>query len=57
MSGTDYASRVPHYTFSTLAEQETELAANPLLRRMIASRRKSGDPHRRSTTTSTRRTH
>ena len=48
MSGTDYASRVPHYTFSdTLAEQEAELAANPLLRRMIASRKaKSGDPHR-----------
>ena len=48
MSGTDYASRVPHYTFSdTLAEQEAELEANPLLRRMIASRKaKSGDPHR-----------
>ena len=48
MSGPDYTSSVPHYTFAeTLAEQEAELRDNPLLRRMIASREaKSGDPHR-----------
>lgn len=44
----DYTSRVPHYTFSTtLAEQEAELAANPLLQRLHAARRGyASDPHR-----------
>ena len=48
MSGPDYASLVPRYTFAeTLAEQESQLAENPLLRRMIASRKaKKSDPHR-----------
>ena len=48
MSNPDQPSRVPRYTFSdTPAEQEAELEANPLLRRMVASRKaKSGDPHR-----------
>ena len=48
MSSPGRTSLVPHYTFSdTLAEQEAELRANPLLRRMIASRKaKSDDPHR-----------
>ena len=48
MSGPDYTSLVPHYTFAeTLAEQETQLADNPLLQRMIASRKaKESDPHR-----------
>ena len=40
MSGPDYTSLVPHYTFAeTLAEQEAQLAENPLLQRMIASRK------------------
>ena len=59
MSGPDYTSLVPHYTFAeTLAEQEAQLADNPLLQRMIASRKaKEGDPHRPTfTTTSTRKT-
>ena len=44
----DYTSRVPHYTFSTtLAEQEAELATNPLLARMNACRDgMADDPHR-----------
>lgn len=44
----DYTSRVPFYTFSTtLAEQEAELAGNPLLERMNACREgMSADPHR-----------
>ena len=48
MSSPDYASLVPRYTFAeTLAEQEAQLTENPLLRRMIASRKaKEGDPHR-----------
>ena len=48
MSGPDYTSLVPQYTFAeTLAEQEAQLAGNPLLQRMIASRKaKEGDPHR-----------
>ena len=48
MSSPGRTSIVPHYTFSdTLAEQEAELRANPLLQRMIASRKaKSDDPHR-----------
>ena len=48
MSGPDYTSLVPHYTFAeTLAEQEAQLADNPLLQRMIASRKaKESDPHR-----------
>ena len=48
MSSPGRTSRVPHHTFSdTLAEQEAELRANPLLQRMIASRQAmSGDPHR-----------
>ena len=44
----DYTSRVPHYTFSTtLAEQEAELATNPLLERMNDVRDgMAADPHR-----------
>ena len=48
MSRPDYTSLAPHYTFAdTLAEQEAQLAVNPLLQRMIASRKaKEGDPLR-----------
>ena len=48
MSVPDYASLVPRYTFAeTLAVQETQLAENPLLRRMKASRNAmEGDRHR-----------
>ncbi len=48
MSVPDYASLVPRYTFAeTLAEQEAQLAENPLLRRMKASRKAmEGDRHR-----------
>jgi beta-fructofuranosidase len=44
----DYTSKVPQYTFAnTLPEQEAELKANPLLLRMIESRKKqAGDPYR-----------
>ncbi|MHC4504310.1 MAG: glycoside hydrolase family 32 protein, partial [Planctomycetota bacterium] len=44
----DYASRVPKYEFAeTLQEQEAELETNPLMLRLIESRRKmAGDPHR-----------
>jgi beta-fructofuranosidase len=44
----DYTSKVPQYTFaSTLAEQEEQLLTNPLLLRMMESRKqKAGDPHR-----------
>ena len=44
----DYTSRVPRYSFpETLAEQEAALATNPLMARLIASRRTyAGDPHR-----------
>ena len=44
----DYTSRVPQYTFAeTLEEQEAQLKTNPLLLRMIESRRKqTGDPFR-----------
>lgn len=43
----DYASPVPKYTFSdTLAEQEKQLANNPLLERFRVSREKmKNDPH------------
>ena len=48
MSEGSYRSLAPKYTFAeTLEEQEAELRDNPLLQRMIASRKaKSGDPHR-----------
>ena len=48
MSRPDYTSLVPHYKFAeTLAEQEAQLAENPLLQRMVASRaEKASDPHR-----------
>ena len=48
MSVPDYASLVPRYTFAeTLAEQEAQLAENPLMRRMNASRKAmEGDRHR-----------
>ena len=48
MSESEYRSLAPHYTFAdTLEEQEAQLRDNPLLKRMIASRkRKSGDQHR-----------
>ena len=44
----DYTSKVPHYTFpTTLAEQEAALASNPLMQRLIASRKTyASDPHR-----------
>ena len=48
MTESNYKSLAPHYTWAdTLEEQEAQLAANPLLQRMIASRQaKAGDPHR-----------
>jgi len=48
MSVPDYTSLVPKYTFAdTLAEQEAQLAANPILERFAVSRRAlSADPHR-----------
>ena len=48
MSESEYRSLAPHFTFAdTLEQQEAQLRDNPLLKRMIASRkRKSGDPHR-----------
>ena len=44
----DYTSQVPKYTFAdTLAEQEAQLAANPMLARFAKSRRAlASDPHR-----------
>ena len=44
----DFTSKVPHYTFpDTLDEQEAALKTNPLMRRLIASRKKmAGDPYR-----------
>ena len=43
----DYTSKVPKYTFAnTLAEQEAQLATNPLLQRFRESRKKlARDPH------------
>ncbi len=48
MSEGSYRSLAPKYKFAeTLEEQESQLRDNPLLQRMIASRKsKSGDPHR-----------
>jgi len=48
MNNPDYTSLVPHYTFAdTLEEQETQLATNPLLNRMLVARdAMAGDPHR-----------
>ena len=44
----NYTSKVPFYHFpTTLAEQEAALASNPLMQRLIESRRSyAGDPHR-----------
>ena len=44
----NYTSKVPRYRFpDTLAEQEAALASNPLMQRLLASRRTyAGDPHR-----------
>ena len=44
----DYTSRVPHYTFAdTLEAQEEQLKTNPLMLRLIESRKGyAGDPHR-----------
>jgi len=44
----DYKSLVPQYTFpDSLEEQEADLASNPLMQRLIASRRSyEGDVHR-----------
>ena len=44
----DVTSKVPHYTFPrTLDEQEAVLKTNPLMLRLIASRKKmAGDPYR-----------
>ena len=44
----DYTSRVPKHTFAdTLQEQEAQLKTNPLMLRLIASRKTmAGDPHR-----------
>jgi beta-fructofuranosidase len=46
--GPDYTSRVPAFTFATtLAEQETQVASNPLVQRFAASRaRLAGDRYR-----------
>ena len=43
-----YVSRVPHYIFAdTLEEQEEQLKTNPLMLRLIESRKEyAGDPHR-----------
>ena len=48
MTQPDYTSRVPQYTFAnTLDEQETQLATNPLMLRLIEARKAmAGDPHR-----------
>lgn len=44
---TDYASKVPQYHFpDTLVEQETALQTNPLMQRLLASRKRYDDPHR-----------
>ncbi len=45
---TDLTSKVPRYRFpDTLAEQEAALASNPLMQRLLASRKTyAGDPHR-----------
>ena len=45
-SDSDYTSKVPKYTFpTTLEEQEAALESNPLLLRMLDSRKnKSNDP-------------
>ncbi len=47
-SNPDYTSLVPKYRFgNTLEKQEIELAANPLLKRMLKVRKGlEGDPHR-----------
>ena len=47
-NGTDYTSRVPHYTFAeTLMEQEAQLKTNPLMQRLLAYRRRyNSDPYR-----------
>ncbi len=44
----DYVSRVPHYTFAeTLEEQEAQLKENPLMKRLLDSRKRyEGDPYR-----------
>ena len=44
----NYTSRVPKYTFAdTLEGQEAQLKVNPLMQRLIASRRKqAGDRYR-----------
>jgi len=44
----DYTSRVPRYTFaSTLAEQQAQLATNPMMERFHQSRQRlASDPHR-----------
>ena len=44
----DYTSLVPQYTFpEALEEQEAALAANPVMQRLIASRKSyAADPHR-----------
>ena len=48
MNSDDFTSLVPHYKFAaTLAEQEAQLKDNPLLQRMMLSRKeKDGDPYR-----------
>ena len=45
---TDLTSKVPRFTFpDTLPEQEAALASNPLMQRLLASRKTyAGDPHR-----------
>ena len=46
-SNGEYTSLVPKYRFSeTLEQQESELASNPLLSRMLAARKQYSDPHR-----------
>ena len=48
MNSPDFTSLVPQYKFAeTLSEQEAQLKDNPLLQRMMASRKeKAGDPFR-----------
>ena len=48
MNNPDYTSRVPRYRFGdTPREQESQLEDNPMLQRMVASRRAmEDDPHR-----------
>ena len=55
-SKTDYTSRVPRYTFAnSLSEQQTQLAANPMLERFRQSRQRLASDPRRDGSTCRRR--